>query len=69
MKKLCIACDEKPAKRLRTLPGQYANEVFFCSMKCAAIEALVKYMARCTFHCPDHGWADDGVCYDCEDEE
>lgn len=65
MKPRCMHCDEKPARALN-LPGFYAGAVYYCSLRCAAMDGLTGPMARCDVWCDKHSrWTGDGECYDC----
>jgi len=60
MRRLCYACGEKPARKLKTKRVHYQFEEWmkvphFCSRGCAADWALLKAGKENSF-CSEHGW-------------
>jgi len=65
MKRLCYACKEQPARKLKTKRVHYrfaVKQAVFCSRGCAADWALLQIEMGgelALYFCKTHGWDDD----------
>ncbi len=64
----CYGCDSKPAKAL-SLPGAYGRIAMYCSLRCAAKQAVEKGLVGAVQWCDKHGWQDETGCAQCERDE
>lgn len=67
---ICYGCDKKPAKKLN-LPNSFGEIAIYCSMRCAAIDAIERAICVELTWCSIHrNWyvAED-LCYECDFED
>lgn len=56
---ICLGCNDHPARRLASLPGQYGCVRVFCSLKCAAKSAVEPVLCGAMKWCTTHQeWED-----------
>ena len=76
MRRMCFACEERPARKLKTKRKHYANaakQAVFCTRACAADWALLQSEMGGEFYlyfCKTHGWDKDldVECGECESD-
>jgi hypothetical protein len=64
----CYGCSDKSARRLN-LPGSYGEVAVYCSLRCAAKEAIVSVLAGAVAWCDEcRMWFDTAGNCQCEKE-
>jgi len=65
VRRMCFACKQRPARKLKTKRKHYANaaeQAVFCTRACAADWALLQVETNGEFYlyfCKEHGWDED----------